>query len=1653
MTNQDPHINDYKDGLNKDFNAESFPKTAYEDAHNVRVFTDGDGATLGAIQNVTGNKQIANIAVLVAEIPNDVRIIGICQLRDSIIVFLTANTDLEGGHGYIVEVDFNFQTTNQNQTVATLIYDDAGLKFSRLFPIEAAGMYENPNYERVYFTDYQNPTRAINIRDGEVNTYDPSALNFFPNPGIDRPVVHNIGLGGSLTPGIYSYAYFFTSAGGNTTVLSSISQQIHIVESDDNGEDTTSTYKGIPETTDDDVTTAKQVTIRVPLDNLPAGTYDTVSLVAIQVSDFGEVPIVTLVSELPIGGNITEAFLTHTGLETGAQIIVFEEFVTENVPFKTNKTFGIKDNVLFCANIKGYDIEIPEDIKEGLKTYRYRQGSNSTHTDADGNPDVYNNPFNDESGSRFGLDTANYTTWLQQYQFKYQQGTSILGGTGEFISYKFSLERMEGDSSANTGASFVNAYNQNQSFQSIDIDDGVPYVNRSFRNLASPYKRFLRGYKRGETYRFAIVFFNKAGAASTAQYIGDIKFPEISDTCASTVGTTYGGTALNHFPVSLSRGYDGTTGAADNPRYSDFFSLGLEFTVTLPDDFVLNNDISHYQIVRCKRKETDKTRIAQGVISKWYVPSFGADGVFGSAEVHSDVQDDPKLFYPVAEMQDIPGHLNRYQVHNSNEGQGPFDNLDETDFGERFDSFEYGAAGDYANVGGIMGDDGFEAPNTVLGFDFTLDPDMASDPRTGIGYNGVRRNVIETSVTYQSAASVPNVVSFFCPEMTYNHFVPQLREGIDFLRTVGFLTYTTKQNRVGAHVPWGQNVSDERYNYTSALGPYTQWGHTFYSIEDDNNRGSMEFATDLAAFGGETFGDNRKAFRPKLGKGGNNSSHANYPKYDDMNHSDRQMVTKARQTSRLNCLTLHEPFHSDLHLSQHNFEEIRSMKPMAPKTYADDPFTSVGDYKCRNLAYEVGNVHVEGAERTRMARHGTHLLCELGRLSQTQAWGDDYDGSGEFIANDYRWSAIRGAVESNLAGSAFLIDYNRRITNQYGGNGIAPVSANTFFATSAPIRLTQTDAGTGEITALPAASGQVFEGDTFVTTYKFFKNFWNNQFDEEGTDNDQEAAFNGDNSSTYERVIIPIETTINTELNAGGDGFEGGLFAAGEDTPFNYRLQENKDVNGTSNVLVNGTTKAFDYKPVFSEDQITKLYFTEPPGFQPANVFDVRTFYSNTNILGETADAFTQFGLLNYIDIDPAYGPINRVLNLNDEIVTIQDDAIGVFLINTRELANAESGTLITLGTGAGVQDFSYISTQNGGMHQYAATVANGVAYVFDAKRKALIILKGTTASDLSKATGLNNYLNENVAGIMLLTKEQGGDNPLIGIGATMGYDQLNREVLLSLYGNGIGYNLNNAYGVRAFRGVGGDFGNVRFTSGVSVLFFDGQVFQVPESSIGQDLIGAGFGPTTLDNLSLPPFNVVPEQWQALVDTATSSEYATSKQKGEDGSTLVFSETLGKFTSFYSFIPAIYSSHNRNLFSAPLNSDADILYIHNEGDYGEWYNQVRDSSISFIVNSGPLLNKILRFIEYNCTVEDENGNVIQSAGLNRIRIENDYQDSQELNIDQVHRFRKFRIKLPRDTEGGRFRGTFFKVSLFFDNSVNLSLTLQRIMSFFDIQTY
>ena len=84
MSNQKPHISGYEKGMNKDINVESLPENAYVDAMNFRLFTTGDGASIGGIQNIKGTKLVHTFSDVGGLTE---RVIGSTQLRDANCIY------------------------------------------------------------------------------------------------------------------------------------------------------------------------------------------------------------------------------------------------------------------------------------------------------------------------------------------------------------------------------------------------------------------------------------------------------------------------------------------------------------------------------------------------------------------------------------------------------------------------------------------------------------------------------------------------------------------------------------------------------------------------------------------------------------------------------------------------------------------------------------------------------------------------------------------------------------------------------------------------------------------------------------------------------------------------------------------------------------------------------------------------------------------------------------------------------------------------------------------------------------------------------------------------------------------------------------------------------------------------------------------------------------------------------------------------------------------------------------------------------------------------------------------------------------------------------------------------------------------------------
>lgn len=112
-------------------------------------------------------------------------------------------------------------------------------------------------------------------------------------------------------------------------------------------------------------------------------------------------------------------------------------------------------------------------------------------------------------------------------------------------------------------------------------------------NYSNPKVSYLyKSLRRGETYRFGIIFYDKFGCASKAKWIQDITVPELYEP---------------GFETFVSHGHSHTGTEIDLVVRP----LGIEFQITnFPDNAV------GYEIVRCNRNSTNIRNLAQGVLSK-----------------------------------------------------------------------------------------------------------------------------------------------------------------------------------------------------------------------------------------------------------------------------------------------------------------------------------------------------------------------------------------------------------------------------------------------------------------------------------------------------------------------------------------------------------------------------------------------------------------------------------------------------------------------------------------------------------------------------------------------------------------------------------------------------------------------------------------------------------------------------------------------------------------------------------------------------------------------------------------------------------------------------------------------------------------------------
>ena len=167
------------------------------------------------------------------------------------------------------------------------------------------------------------------------------------------------------------------------------------------------------------------------------------------------------------------------------------------------------------------------------------------------------------------------------------------------------------------------------------------------------------------------------------------------------------------------------------------------------------------------------------------------------------------------------------------------------------------------------------------------------------------------------------------------------------------------------------------------------------------------------------------------------------------------------------------------------------------------------------------------------------------------------------------------------------------------------------------------------------------------------------------------------------------------------------------------------------------------------------------------------------------------------------------------------------------------------------------------------------------------------------------------------------------------------------------------------------------------------------------------------------------------------------------GNTIVFNESINKFTSIYTFESYLIVNDNKHIFSISPNHN---VYEHNVRSY-KWYSKPFHSLIEFIVNKNPTFSKVFDSMQWYSEGGGDGEDLITDAEFSTsensstLVVFDDENNNNYFPYKQVKE-KITRLPIPRTNAGYRFRDTYLKVKLMSHNTSKVVLhyvkTLFRI---------
>lgn len=629
MTANNVQINTFVKGMDMDTDISMLSADKYRYAENIRVITNNEG-TSGAIQNIDDIKKYNLDLNDYVDYNLGDSIIGTTTINQYAVIIVSTMFSIYNGGTTIHKRGIKVLRIEDFDTTTPTVTEVFSGVMNTLGKLKVIADYESDDNIKIYFTDGQSQLKVLNIMsDKYVNTLwtDSTVLDITPGASLSPMRIMGLGVG-SLPTGVVQYAYQLFNMYGTESVVSPLTEAIHLTQS--NTSDESMNYKGSYSNQNSN----KSCILRVNINNYSA--FDKIRILRIQFLSNNDTPIIYVVDEI----DITSYSMTYT--DTGQSIVgemTIEEFNQfSNYQF-TGGSIEKLQNRLFVANVTedtwdpgDYDARAYRCNPDGKLVLQSTDSSSTITTD---NIDTFDytsvpkdhdciNPYNTANLS-MELADGNTET-LYAYSNIKNGGKRIPGGSGINIDYTFvytELDLASGGGRALIGSEVsLNAPVRTRNYLRMhEVETGSyedeyleDYVNTPTRifNYADPYiAANYKSYQRDEVYRFGIVFYNERSIPSPVYWIGDIRMPHASQFVE---------------PFSRNEAHNGTSDYYPDVEQYEMLAkpLGIKFYIkSVPEGAIA------YEIVRCDRTEADRTIIMQGAVNSLYEYRAMEDGGIG----------------------------------------------------------------------------------------------------------------------------------------------------------------------------------------------------------------------------------------------------------------------------------------------------------------------------------------------------------------------------------------------------------------------------------------------------------------------------------------------------------------------------------------------------------------------------------------------------------------------------------------------------------------------------------------------------------------------------------------------------------------------------------------------------------------------------------------------------------------------------------------------------------------------------------------------------------------------------------------------------------------------------------------------------------------